>query len=239
MFRRKSLKPLVLLLCGLLAAGGAWALKTDKNQPINVRADHGDFKSDPNNNSNGTGIYTGHVVITQGSIQLTADKAVLHVVNNELDTADVTGNPATFEQQPDKGEMMQGTAQEITYNASNNEVVLITNAKLSQAVVQDITNTSQPTGVTPPRTAPGERLMTADRIRYDTDTQHVIAKAGSDENRVHISFPPKTQPPLPFKARRQVPASGTAPAAARTRPAAPPAATRPPPAAATQPGGPT
>ncbi|MGE5626356.1 MAG: lipopolysaccharide transport periplasmic protein LptA [Bacillota bacterium] len=205
---------LVLLLCSLLAADGAWALKTDKNQPINVRADHGDFKSDPDNNSNGTGIYLGHVVITQGSIMLTADKAVLHVVNNELDTADVTGNPATFQQRPDHGEMMHGTAQEITYNASNNEVVLITNARLTQVVTQQLTDTSTPGA--PARTAPGERLMTADRIRYDTDTQHVIAKAGNDEDRVHISFPPKTQPPTPLHKRppHRAPSSTTAPAEA-------------------------
>ena len=85
-------------LCCLAVAGGAWALKTDKNQPINVHSDHGDFKADPNNTSNGVGIYTGHVVITQGSIVINADKAVFHVVDNNLDTADITGNPATFVQ---------------------------------------------------------------------------------------------------------------------------------------------
>src|SRR5579863_2669992 len=133
---RNNFKLLALGLCGFLAAGGVWALSSDKNQPINVRADHGDFKSDPNNNSNGTAVYTGHVVITQGSIVLTSNRAVLHVVNNELETADVTGTPATFQQQPDKGEMMQGTAMEITYNASKNEIVLITDARLTQAVAE-------------------------------------------------------------------------------------------------------
>ena len=233
MSRSKSHKLLVVLLSGLLSAGGVWALKTDKSQPINVRADHGDFKSDPDNNSNGTGIYTGNVVITQGSIQLTADKAVLHVVDNELDTADITGNPATFQQQPDNGEMVHGTAQEITYSASKNEIMLITDARLTQTVMQQITNEQDPTA--PPRTAPGERLMTADRIRYDTDTQHVIAKGGSDEDRVHLSFPPKTQPPAPEKhARRPVPAAATG--AAPTSRQAPGAATTPPPPGATQPG---
>src|ERR1700733_12261413 len=91
----KSLLP-VIALSGLLAAGSAWALTTDKNQPINVHSDHGDFKADANNTSNGVGVYTGHVVITQGSIVINADKAVFHVVDNNLDTADITGNPATF-----------------------------------------------------------------------------------------------------------------------------------------------
>src|SRR6185503_933757 len=130
MSRTTSLEALLAACaCGLLAAAPAWALKTDKNKPINVNADHGDFRSDPKNNNNGTGIYTGHVIITQGSIVLTANRAVLHVVNNELDTADVKGSPdtpATFVQQPDDGQPMHGEAQEITYDASKNEVVLIT-----------------------------------------------------------------------------------------------------------------
>lgn len=223
---RNSRKALLLLLGGLLVVGGALALKTDKNQPINVRADHGDFKSDPDNNSIGTGIYTGNVVITQGSIRLTADRAVLHLVDNELDTADVTGNPATFQQQPDDGQLVDGTAQEITYSASKDEIVLITNARLTQTVMQQITAPQDPTA--PPRTAPGKRLMTADRIRYNTDTQHVIARAGSDEDRVHLSFPPKTQPPYPAPdaTTRAAPASHEAPGTATT----------PPPSAATRPG---
>jgi lipopolysaccharide export system protein LptA len=227
--------------CGLLAAAPAWALKTDKNQPINVRADHGDFRSDPKNNNNGTGIYTGHVIITQGSIVLTADKAVLHVVNNELDSADVNGDPATFVQQPDEGQPMHGEAQEITYDAGKNEIVLITNAKLTQQVFQNITKGHAKGEV------PGERLMTADHIRYNTDTQRVIAKAGDDQDRVHISFPPKTQLPPPSTApgaataakapKAQIPGKRAAPTAP-THFAPPAAATRPAPAAATETGSP-
>jgi lipopolysaccharide export system protein LptA len=197
-------KPILRLicLCSLLAAAPAWALKSDKSQPINIHADHGDFKADPKNNSNGTGIYTGHVVITQGSIVLHSDKAILHIVNNDLSTADVTGNPATFVQQPDTGEPMYGEALEITYDAVNNEIVLITNAKLTQAVMQHVTKGFNKGDV------PGERLMTADVVHYNTVTQHVVAKAGDEDQRVHLSFPPKTAAPAsptavaPAKARK-------------------------------------
>ncbi len=229
---------LLLLAAGLAVAGAAWALKSDKSQPINVHADHGDFQSDPKDNSNGTGIYTGNVVITQGSIKLTAKRAVLHVVNNELDTADVTGDPATFEQQPDNGAEVHGTAKEITYDASKNELMLITDAQLTQAVDQLLTS-KQPGAA--PKTTPGERLMSADRIRYETDTQRVVAKAGSDEQRVHISFPPKAAPSAGTTAAaakhpRNTPAAATvaAPAATTHTPAA---VTRAPAPAATTPAG--
>jgi|GEM_PF-2670139 len=220
--RPRNLKPLLLLAClgALLASAPARALKTDKNQPINVHSDHGDFQADPKNSSNGVGVYTGHVVITQGSIVINADKAVFHVVDNNLDTADITGNPATFVQQPDQGLPMHGQSLEITYDVPKNEIVLITHARLTQQVLK-VGSSSTSTAAPAARTVidgivvndisvPGERLMTAERIRYNTDTQHVIAKSGdSSEQRVHVSFPPK------------VPASTTA---AQLKQAVPPAA---------------
>jgi len=179
----------VLCASGLLAAGSAWALKTDKNQPINIHADHAEFKTDPKNAANGTGIYTGHVVITQGSIEIDGDKAVFHVVNNDLDSAEVYGAPVTFTQQPDTGEPMHGQSQELTYDVPRNEVTLITSAKLTQTVLSAIGKGVSKTN------APGLRLVTADHILYNTDTQHVVAKGASKDERVHISFPPKTAAP--------------------------------------------
>ncbi|MGB9429365.1 MAG: lipopolysaccharide transport periplasmic protein LptA [Gammaproteobacteria bacterium] len=162
----------LLAVCALCAAASAWALKTDKQQPINIQADHGDFQ----NNSkadNGTGTYTGRVVITQGSIKITADKAILHIQNGEIQSADITGSPAAFQQQPDSGALVHGTAGEITYNQSTNEVDLLGNAYLQQ----------------------GERLFTADVIHYNTATEHVVAIGGKNGGRVHITIPPKPSPP--------------------------------------------
>ena len=216
----------VLLAAGLLAAGAALAFKSDKQQPINIQADHADFSADPKNNNNGTGIYTGHVVITQGSIMLTADRAVVHVVDNELDTADINGNPATFQQQPDNGGIIHGYAREITYSASKNQIDLITDARLTQPVTQvNGVTVAAPPGATarspgsatspspssasatlPPYVSQGERLMSADHIRYNTETQRMLATAGKQESRVHITFPPKQLPgenPDVEKARNQ------------------------------------
>lgn len=187
--RRSPKFTAAVLACGLLAAGGAWALKTDKNQPININADHAEFKTDPKNSGNGTGIYTGHVVIIQGSIEIDGDKAVFHLVNNDLDHAEVYGDPVTFVQQPDVGEPMHGKSQELTYDVPKNQITLITSAKLTQVVLSHITK-----GLIK-GDSPGLRLVTADHILYNTDTQHVVAKAGEEEQRVHITFPPKTAAP--------------------------------------------
>lgn len=158
-----------LLAAGLLCiAASALALKTDRNQPINIQADHGDFTNDSKANT-GTGVYTGHVLITQGSIRITADKAVMHLLNGQIQTADITGAPATFQQQPDSGALVHGTAAEITYNQNTDEVDLLGNAFLQQ----------------------GGRVFTADVIHYNTSTEHVIATGGENGGRVHITIPPK------------------------------------------------
>lgn len=226
MYPGKTERAVLLLAAGLLAAGTALAFKSDKQKPINIQADHADFSADPKDNSNGTGIYSGHVVITQGSIMLTADRAVVHVVDNELDTADITGKPATFQQQPDNGGMIHGTAQEITYAASKNQIDLITDARLTQPVTQvnGVTVAAPPsatahspasaTATLAPYASQGERLMSADHIRYNTETQHMLATSGTEDGRVHITFPPKQLP-------GEAPSAGTRPApAAATHPGA-------------------
>ncbi len=170
----------LLLACALCAAASAWALKSDKNQPINIQSDHGDFQGDSSTN-NGTGIYTGHVIIAQGSIRIAADKAILHMTNGEIQTADITGTPAMFQQQPDTGALVHGSAVEITYDADKNEVDLLGNAHLQQ----------------------GERLLTGDVIHYDTDTEHVIANGGKTSGgRINITIPPTHRTPPPRAARR-------------------------------------
>lgn len=159
----------LLLVLGLLGISApALALKTDRQQPIRIRADHGDFKSNAGN-QNGTGVYTGHVIIIQGSIRITAHKAILHMVNGEVSTADMTGDPAAFQQQPDTGLLVHGTAQEITYNESSNEVDLLHHAQLRQ----------------------GQRLFNANVIHYNISDEHVVASGGKRGGRVHVTIPPK------------------------------------------------
>ena len=71
--------------------------RIDKTQPINVHSDHGDFQSRPQRRQQRCRHLQWHVV-TQGSIVITVDKAVLRIVDNEL-TPRTIRNPATFVQQ--------------------------------------------------------------------------------------------------------------------------------------------
>lgn len=159
----------LLLCCALLTTASAFALSSDKNQPMDIYSDHSESQNDTRTDR-GVSIYTGHVVITQGSIRITADRAVVHTHNGQLETADITGQPATFQQQPDTGELMHGTADQIHYNADTNMVDMIGHAHMQQGNV---------------------RQMTADVIHYNTASEHAIASGGKDGGRVHITIPPK------------------------------------------------
>ncbi|HEY3645346.1 MAG TPA: hypothetical protein VGM16_08415, partial [Gammaproteobacteria bacterium] len=101
-----------------------------------------------------------------------------------------------------------GQSQELTYDLPHNQITLVTSAKLTQVVLSHITKGAIKGD------SPGLRLVTADHILYNTDTQHVVAKGANDDERVHISFPPKTA----------APGSTTAPGAKGSK--APSAATR-------------
>ena len=164
----------LFLICATLAISSAFALSSDKNQPMDIQSDHGEWQNDTKSNI-GTGIYTGHVLITQGSIRITADRAVVHTRNGALLDADITGQPATFQQQPDKGALMHGTADKIHYNADTDMVDMIGHAHMQQGV----------------------REMSADVIHYNTDTEHALASGSKNGGRVHITVPPKQTGPSP------------------------------------------
>lgn len=146
------------------------ALPTDSKQPINISADRFDGAM---GSPNGTGTYTGNVVITQGSIRITADKATVHMKGGIVRSALIVGKPAHFQQQPDSNAALtQGWADRIDYNADKSTIDLYTDARVVQ----------------------GGRRMSADTIHYDTAAEKVLANSTRKaDTRVHIVIPPQTE----------------------------------------------
>ncbi|HET6726221.1 MAG TPA: lipopolysaccharide transport periplasmic protein LptA [Gammaproteobacteria bacterium] len=157
---------LCVLACALPPA--AWALKSDAQQPINIASDRLDHTGGANG-SNGTSVYTGHVVITQGSIRITADQATLTLTNGKLTKALIVGSPATFYQAKENDKPIRGHAREIHYNTDANTIELIEQAKVHQ----------------------GDEMITANYIRYNIKDEKVIAhRKKQEKGRVHIVIPP-------------------------------------------------
>lgn len=161
----------VLLLSAWLLPICAWALSSDKQQPIHIEAD-----SVVINDAQGAAVYKGNVHYSQGSTQLEADEVTVYSKDRQkVDKVVATGDPATFRQRPDNQDQdMRGQAGQIDYYADAERVVLIKDAHLWQ----------------------GKNEFAGNRIEYDTARQTVKAlNSGDDSGRVQVIIQPRERTP--------------------------------------------
>lgn len=110
-------------------AMSAFALPTDRNQPISLVADRATY-----NDKTGYTTYTGNVVIEQGSMKLQADSVTAQLnKSRQISTITANGHPARFQQKMDvnKG-LAHGEGQKIVYNADTGIITLSGNAYVNQ-----------------------------------------------------------------------------------------------------------
>ncbi|MFK0086700.1 lipopolysaccharide transport periplasmic protein LptA [Pseudomonas sp. NPDC090755] len=144
--------PFLLSLSTALGSASAWALPTDRDQPIRIQADdaHLDDKQ-------GVATYKGDVIITQGSMMIKGNTVTItRAASGDIDVVTSVGNLAYFEQQQSaaKPDKMKGWAVTIQYQAQKELVILTDRAK-----VENEGNTTE-----------GEKIV------YNTKTQ--VATAG-------------------------------------------------------------
>lgn len=140
------------------------ALPSDANQPIKLLADKATY-------SERTGVtsYSGNVIITQGTLRLTADDITVNLSQQRsINSAVATGRPATMQQivTQEKG-LAKGQANKIDYNAVTGIITLTGNAKLNQNGASFAGNV----------------------IRYSLKAGDVEATAGGNQ-RVELILPP-------------------------------------------------
>ncbi|MEJ2554563.1 MAG: lipopolysaccharide transport periplasmic protein LptA [Gammaproteobacteria bacterium] len=156
----------VVLLLAWLLPWCAWALSSDKQQPIHIEAD-----SVVIDDAHGTAVYKGNVHYSQGSTHLEADEVTVYSTDRQnVDKVVATGDPATFRQRPDNQDQeMRGQAGQREYYAAAERVVLIKDAHLWQ----------------------GKNEFAGNRIEYDTARQTVKALNNGDESgRVQVIIQP-------------------------------------------------
>ena len=90
------MKKLLIAAIAASIASGAWALQSDREQQIEVHADQ--FNGDEVKQ---TAVYSGAVVVDQGSMRLTGDVLELRITPKGYRQATITGAPARFRQQRD------------------------------------------------------------------------------------------------------------------------------------------
>ena len=119
---------LAALLTIALLNNTATALESDVDQPIHVSSvkQHAKMKTN-------TVSFIEEVLLTQGSIKITADK--LTVIrgtkpNHEIMIAE--GNVATFHQQQDDGKVLDAEAKTIRYDVAQGKITLTKKAQVQQ-----------------------------------------------------------------------------------------------------------
>ncbi len=106
----------------------SWALESDRNQPADIEADDTniDFKT-------GQRVFTGNVIVVQGTLRIKADKVVANYKDGQLINATATGNLARFKSRPDgKPDDVEGMGKKIFVNQQKNTLTLTSNALLKQ-----------------------------------------------------------------------------------------------------------
>jgi len=170
---------LMIICTSLLYCGGALALSTDSEQPINIEADRAEA-----DDIRKTTIYRGDVVITQGTLKMTGETVTIYYnENGDLTKLVSVGNPAHFRQLPD-GEpdlpknYQKAQAKRMEYYEGKNLIVLLGKAVYGQ----------------------GGNRVAAERIVYDSkrsrmkaESRSAAAADGSSEkpSRVRIKIEPK------------------------------------------------
>lgn len=153
-------------LTAWLLSWSALALESDREQPVNVEADRAEL-----NQATDLGVYTGDVVVTQGSLRLEAERLEIRSPQGRVQSAVATGNPARFKQRPEGSEQdVLGGGQQIDYLAAENMVVLTGEAWITQ----------------------GQDTVRGNRIEYDAQQDVIRALKGpGEQDRVRIILQPR------------------------------------------------
>lgn len=167
--------PLLLSLSAALGSVSAWALPSDREQPIRIQADSAEL-----DDKQGVAVYRGDVVITQGTMKVTGDTVTItQNAQGDVEVFTSVGKPAYYEQLPstDK-QIVKAYGLTIQYFMANERVVLIDQAKVIQEG----------------NTFEGEKIV------YDTQRQIVNAGRATGTNvtaprpRIDMVIQPKNKP---------------------------------------------
>lgn len=177
--KQKNVRIVLLLLLGFGLAGGAQALSSDKDQPLNIEADTVEI-----DDKSGVSVYQGSVVATQGTMVLQADTVTVYSPKRELEKVVAVGNPARYKQRPDnKDEDVRAKSQRMEYYADKEKLILLEGGHLWQ----------------------GQDEFSGNRIEYDTRRDVVNASMSSTgKERVRIIMQPrkKAAPDAPVPATK-------------------------------------
>ena len=124
-FKSSLVKFIFAYLCfASMHSSYVFAEKADRDKPIELESDT--MTSDDSKN---TSVYTGNVILTQGTLLIKADELTVREDNQGFQHSTSTGNPTTFKQKREgKNQYIEGSAQRIEYDGRMDKVHLYSKA---------------------------------------------------------------------------------------------------------------
>ena len=117
----------LFVLC-LAISQSALSLPEDREQAIQITADRA-----MRDEKKGLTVYSGNVVLDQGSLHISADRITVFRINEEGDKIVAKGQPALVQQQPaEDEELMRAHADVIEYFKAEDRLRLLSSAQIEQ-----------------------------------------------------------------------------------------------------------
>lgn len=117
-----------VIFSALISASWAYALPEDSEQEIHIASDFASLDK-----PQGELIYSGNVELTQGTLNIQADKVTIQRNENGLQKVIALGSPARFEQVLSENEgKTKAFGETIIYHTANEELTLLKNAGLEK-----------------------------------------------------------------------------------------------------------
>ena len=123
----RQLSSTLFIIGSLCLSNAAMALSSDIKQPVRISADTVVF-----NKSKGTAVYSGNVVIIQGSLQIRAWEIDIKAPKNAIETMTAKGSPVKFQQTMDDGKVAKGSSKLLRYFVKQKKMTLDGDAVLTQ-----------------------------------------------------------------------------------------------------------
>jgi lipopolysaccharide export system protein LptA len=172
-----------ILLC--LLAGAAQAERADRERPVHVEADQVSL-----DDARQVGVFTGNVVMTQGTLSISGDQVVATQNAQGFEHGTVSGKPAKFRQKREgTDEYVEGSGARIEYDAASGIMNIYGQAQVKR----------------------GQAEVRGEHITYDLNTEVFQASGESapaqnkGDGRIHLVIPPRAasavapSEPLPIR----------------------------------------
>ena len=151
----------------LLAAAPAHALKSDRQQPLDVRADSTDGTL-----GDGTATLRGNVEIRQGTLLIRADVAAVEKAEGRVRRFELTGNPVHLQQEIEEQGLVSARARKVEYEVASGIVILTGAADVDHPQYQ----------------------INGEVLRYDMNAQHFQGSGADEDGRIRIQLDPEVVP---------------------------------------------